>query len=222
MPRVYTKTKSTRGKEYRCQSCSDPIIAGQSYHEWSRRFGRSGQTYRQHASHGRPRPTQLSSRKTAVLEEAVMDANFSGFECVLSLEDINESGGSYEIEGLVDHVQQVASEIAEVAREVGQEYQDGFDNMPEGLNQGPTAQAMEEVAQELESWADDLDDLGLDAEIDYPSLTDFLDNEDLEGEDIDALKSDWLDEVQRLVDEKIDEVANDAESRCSEYPEYQG
>jgi hypothetical protein len=221
MPRVYTKTKSTRGKVYRCQSCGQDIEPGQDYYEWSRRFGRSGQTYRQHTACGRPKPTQLSSRKTAVLEEAVNEIDFSGWSFDIDYDSLDaENGGEIDID--TSGLEAMVEEIADVAREIGEEYQSGFDNMPEGLQQGPTAQAMEEVAQELESWADDLASSIEDGSVEYPSIREFHDNEDDEDADADALRQEWIEHVEQLVQDKMDELRQAAEDACSEYPEYQG
>lgn len=217
MPRVYSKTKSTRGKTYRCESCGQDIVAGESYYEWSRRFGRSGQTYRQHSTCGRPRPTQLSSRKTAVLEEAVSELDFSTFAPEFSADDLDTDGGQLDID--VTELESLLEGIADIAREIGQEYQDGFDNMPEGLQQGPTAQAMEEVAQELESWADDLvSQADLDGQFDYEG---FEYDEEAEASE-EEQKAAWVEEVQAAFETKVSELAEAAESVTGDYPEYQG
>jgi hypothetical protein len=60
MPRVATKKKNKAGKPYDCCKCSDKIKAGESYYEWSFRYGG---TYRQHTSHGSPKASQLTQSK---------------------------------------------------------------------------------------------------------------------------------------------------------------
>jgi hypothetical protein len=217
MPRVHTKVKSTRGKTYKCQSCREDILPGESYYEWSRRFGRSGQTYRQHEKCGRPKPTQLSSRKTAVLEEAINDADFSSFSPEIDLEALDTQGGEIEVD--ISDLETILEEIADVAREIGQEYQDGYDNMPEGLNQGSTAQAMEEVAQELESWADDLvSSADLETTFVYEAFS--YDAEDERSED--EQEEDWRNDVESEWDAFVQNVSEAASGAIQDYPEYQG
>lgn len=217
MPRVHTKTKSARGKTYKCQTCHEDIVEGESFYEWSRRFGRSGQTYRQHAKCGRPRPTQLSSRKTAVLEEAIDAADFSSFSPELDLESLLTEGGEVEVD--ISDLETILEEIADVAREIGQEYQDGHDNMPEGLQQGEVGMAMEEIAQELESWADDLvSNADLETSFMYESFTYDDQSEISEEEQEEGWRSDVEDEWSQF----IDGLTTAAQDAIQDYPEYQG
>lgn len=218
MPRVHTKTKSTRGKVYKCQTCSLDIEPGQDFYEWSRRYGRSGVTYRQHVACGRPRPTQLSSRKTAVLEEAVNAADFSGWNFEVDPEEFDLEGGTIDMD--ISELETMIEEIADVAREIAQEYQDGHDNMPEGLQQGEVGQAMEDVAQELESWADDLvTSAGLDdTDFSYDSFT-YDDQSEISEEDQEV---GWREDVSDELAARVEELRNGAMDAIGEYPEYQG
>jgi len=221
MPRVYTKTKSTRGtKTYTCTGCGQKIEPGEVYYEWSRRFGRSGQTYRRHQKCGRPRPTELTSRKTAQIEEAANDASAEIDAWTYEVEEMGldyENGGTIEID--TSALTDALNSVAEIAREVGQEYQDGFDNMPEGLNQGEVAQMMEEVAQELDSWADDVESEDFDGEVSYEA---FEREEDLTDEQYEQAREEWLDNIRSTVEEKLDELRSQATERIQDWPEYQG
>lgn len=180
MPRVDTRTKTTRGRsEFPCRMCSEPIVAGQVYRTWKSRV--SGRSY-MHASHGQPRPSMLSSRKTAQIEDAMVDADFSREDSVEGLTGILEG-------------------IAQTARDVGEEYRDGADNMPESLQYGAQAEAMREVAEELEAWADQLE--AWEPEADEP-----IESDDplAEGEEerLEERREAWLEEIRQEARDALD------------------
>lgn len=197
MPRVYTKTKSDRGfKVYVCSGCNKPVEPGQQYYTWSRRFGGRGKgvDYYRHVSCGYPRPTQLSSAKTAVVEEAVQDVQ----------KEMGEFHGG--MNELVGGIAGMLSSVAETAREVAEEYRDGVNNMPDSLQYSPTADAMNSTADELESWADNLDSWEYDqAEFEW--------DPDPEDEDADR---------ESAEDEWRESVRSSADDILSEMPYYQG
>ena len=213
MPRVYTLTKSTRGKTYNCAKCGQPITAGQVYHDWTRRFGRSGITYRQHASCGRPTPTQLSSRKTAQIEEVLMGISFDDIGYQLTGDQAMEADVVVELGDVVDQCREVLQQVADVAREVGEEYQAGVDNMPEGLQQGPTGEAMTAVAEELEQWAGDLEE-GPTIANTVVDLPDPAEHDNDEGA--------WRQAAQDAIDEAVAEIVEEALGLTEGMPEYQG
>lgn len=201
MPRVHRRVKSTRGRpEFPCRSCNEPIKAGEAFFTWKKRYG--GTSYL-HVSHGYPKPSMLSNRKTAVIEDAIQDFPTSAE----SIEDI----------------QSAMQEIASIAQEVGSEYEDSADNMPESLQQGYQAEAMREVGQELESWAGEVE--SWEPATDEPTedeareeLGDELDengdaqaNADIIEEKLTEMRAQWLD----------DELSNAQES-LGDMPEYQG
>lgn len=144
MPRVTRHTARQSTKDRRCRGCGGPIEPGNEYYLWEKRYG--GPQFR-HVPCGYPRPTELSNRKTAQIEEAIQDADFSSCDTE-------------------EDCQALLENIAQTARDVGEEYRDSFNNMPEGLQQGGTAQAMEQVAEELDSWADDLEGWSWDGQDD--------------------------------------------------------
>lgn len=217
MPRVHTRTKTDRGKTYTCSSCGEKIEAGQSYYYWSRRFGRSGATYYQHHACGYPRPTQLSSRKTAAVVEAISAAqNELGNWSYDIPEDVTfvsaedeERVESYEIE--TDAVSDILSNVAEEARGVASEYEDGVQNLPENFQQAPTGEAMTTVSEELNEWADNIDDW------DQGSTTvDVPDPADYETEEA------WQEALQEAHDNVVEEIRGQAESVLEDMPEYAG
>jgi hypothetical protein len=192
MPRVHTRTKSTRGRpEFPCRSCSEPIKPGEQFYTWKKRYG--GTSY-MHTSHGFPKPSMLSNRKTAVIEDAIQDFPSQ----VESTDEISEA-----LQG-----------IADMARDVGAEYEESADNMPESLQQGYQAEAMREVAQELEAWADDLESWEPDQ--DQPTEDD-LPEDVLEDEDADKEQ-----ELADLVSMWLDDELSNAQDKLGELPEYQG
>jgi hypothetical protein len=214
VPRVSTRTRkrvevkrAMRCSAYPCKLAEErdgdaEIRVGDSYYTWARKnIG----VYFQHVTCGYPRPTQLSSRKTAQVEEAIADAEKQIGDWA------PEIGADFTYGDGYDDVTQALQSVADSAREVGQEYQDGFDNMPEGLNQGSTAQAMEEVAQELDGFADDLEQFSPNT--DEPELPDRDDGED---------DDDYRDRCQQALDDWADEVRSEATEKMSEMPEYNG
>lgn len=196
MPRVHQKVKSKRGKDYTCRVCSKIIEPGQPYYVFEKRYGGPN---RRHVSCGYPRPSELSGRKTALIDDAILDFNPDACE---SVEDL----------------QAELQAVAEVAREVGQEYEASADNMPESLQYGYQAEAMREVAQELESWADNLEDFEPDEEepdedaISGLTGVDWDDPESV-SEALEEAKRDWLDQVRDQARSKLEDEP---------VPEYQG
>ena len=142
MPRVVTKKKSSRGAAYRCDVCPNPIVAGEQYHEWSFRYGG---THRQHASHGHPKPSQLTQSKMSGVYMAVEAAEAD----IAAAEDV---------QGLRDALQACADAV----REVAGEYEESIQNMPEGLQQGPKAEEMQEKVDGLNDFADSLESADLE------------------------------------------------------------
>jgi hypothetical protein len=214
MPRVSTRTRKRKEvkRPMRCAACGQEIQVGDTYYTWARKTGRSGAVYFQHKGCGYPKRSQLSSRKTVAIEDAIDEA---GREIAV-WSPVLDDNGSYS-DGY-EPVTNALNAVAEVGREVGQEYQDGFDNMPEGLNQGATAQAMEEVTQELESWADDLDSWSPPGdEPEFPARADFIAPAGTEYDE-DA----YREACELALDDWADEVRSAAEDAMSEMPEYQG
>lgn len=211
MPRVYTLTKSNRGKTYNCAKCGQPIVAGDVYHDWTRRFGRSGITYRQHASCGRPTPTQLSSRKTARIEEARQQVSLD-VAALLDPEQAMEADASYDLAGVIEDLVAAMEPVADEAEAVADEYEEGVQNMPEGLQQGPTGEAMQQVADELRDWAEQLRDF-------QPGTTevDLPDPDEAEGDE-----DTWRQLAQDAIDSATSDLQGEAEGLLDEQPEYQG
>lgn len=227
MPRVHTRTRK-RAEVKRAMHCAGPckvaqerdgdteIRVGDSYYTWARKMAYGGVTYFKHQACGYPRPTQLSNRKTAVIDEAISDAEWpsatleqpEGWDGDTSI--LNDQAVSF-----IEDVKASAVSIAEVAREVGQEYQEAFDNMPEGLNQGSTGQALEEVARELETWADEIESWDPTSdEPDWPEREETPDGE----ESLD----DFFQRCVEAFETWATDVVDEAQSQSSEYPEYNG
>jgi hypothetical protein len=216
MPRVYTKTKSKRGKTYNCSGCGEPIKPGQSYYTWSRRFGYGrGVSYYRHTKCGFPRPTQLSSRKTAQIEEAVLDANqaIGSWSPTLKFEpgDDPVAEVTVEIEHDYGDVSAALEEVSGVARDVGQEYEDGADNMPEQLAYSPVAEAMREAKEACDDYADELERWQPDRE--EPEIPERIEHE---------TSGEFEVRLQDALDSWAEEVRDSAQEALSEIPEYQG
>lgn len=199
MPRVHRRVKSTRGRPtFPCRGCSDPIKPGEAFFTWEKRFG--GKSY-MHVSHGYPKPSMLSNRKTAVIEDAI--------------DDFPSSADS------IEDIQSAMQDVAEQAREVGSEYESGADNMPENLQYGSQAEAMREVAQELESWADEIEQW--EPEGAEPTEDDAREalGEDL-PDGVEPTEDEVADKLGELRSDWLDTELNNAQGSLGDMPEYQG
>ena len=196
MARVKTKTRNRGGtKTYPCTAgCGKPIEPGETYFTWSRRFGRTGRTYYRHTKCGYPRPTELTSRKTAQVEEAVIDAK----EQVSNWSPDLESPDT-------DALTSALSDAAQSARDVGEEYESNADAMPENLQYGSQAEAMRDVARELEDWATELEGWS-------PSEDEPVFDADADKQAKEDIFQEWVEKIRGEADEALDESI----------PEYQG
>src|SRR5262245_3074105 len=110
MPRVHTKTKSTRGRTYTCEKCGQPILPGHSYHTWSFRYG--GARF-QHSACGYPLRSQLTQSKMSTVYSA-MEGVQDGLAKLTSLEDIET-----EVQTLAETVREIEEEYREAAEPFG-------------------------------------------------------------------------------------------------------
>ena len=203
MPRVHTRVKSTRGREtFPCVRCEEPIRVGEQFYTWQQ--ARSPARY-QHTSHGYPRPSQLSNRKTALIEDAIQDANETIQNWKPELDDDGSYGGGYE------DVSDAINAVAEQAKDVGSEYESSADNMPESLQYGQQAEAMREVAQELDTWADEIE-----------SWSPQGDEPDIPDQWTDESDDDYRQRCEEALSDWADEVRQSAEEKLGDMPEYQG
>lgn len=135
MPRINTVEKSR--KPQTCGKCGDKIPVGSPYRWIKPRYG--GARTRCQKPACAFRPTDLSSAKTARIEEAIEDA-----------EQAVQDAASH------DEIQTVLQEVADVAREVADEYQEASDNWAGGAGHeeySEKADACGSFADELEGWA---------------------------------------------------------------------
>lgn len=210
MPRVHMIQKARASKKSRrCTGCGKDIEPGQSFYTWKRRFGRSGMHYFKHTACGRPKPTELSSRKTAVIEEAIQSAEneLSNWSFEADLDD----GTVETVEIDYADVTAILEGVAGTARDVASEYQDSYDNLPENFQQGPSGEAMQDVAERLESWADELESF-------EPSnaTVEIAGREDGQDED------EWLEAAESEVEEAAESIRSEAQDLLAEMPEYEG
>jgi hypothetical protein len=211
MPRVKTgvAAKSDYKRPRRCTGCGQPIVKGDRYYTWLKRYGPVDGFFR-HVACGAPRPSELSGRKTAVIEDAVLDWTAPGAD-VTPLEsiDFEEVPDTLELEpgAFEDPTESVAS----VAEEVADEYESGVDNMPEGLQYGPTGEAMRDVTERLREWAQELrDKAGEDITVDLPPY----------GPD--DTDDNWLEAAETALNDAWEERVSDLEQLLGEMPEYEG
>lgn len=203
MPRVHFVHARAAKKERRCARCGEPIEVGQAVYKWTRR---NWPTAYQHQGCGYPRPSQLSSRKTAVIEDILHDVDWSFTE---TLDENASPGDTHEID--TSHVQQLLEEVADAAEEVGSEYSGNADALPEGLQYGSQAEAMRDVGQNLEQWASDMryhtfDDTTVD-------LRELEENE---------TPDEWRVAMQEEIDDACNRISEEAEELTQDMPEYEG
>lgn len=211
MARVTTHTANRGAKKPRyCTGCRQEITAGQRYYYWSRRFGRSGMEYYKHVECGRPRPTELSSRKTAVVEEAIQAAadEMQNWRPEFDATP-DDAGSTYDLD--YSDLSAALESVADEAEGVADEYEEGVQNMPEGLQYGPTGEAMQAVADELREWAEELRSWQPDAgTVEVPE------------KDAADSRAEWEELAQSAHDMAVDDLRSEAESAMEDLPEYQG
>jgi len=216
MPRVTTHTARASKYERRCRRCGQPMEPGQKYYYWSRRVAPDNY---QHVACGFPRPTQLSGRKTAVVEEAVQDAreevgnwtpgDFDEQYAQLFPEGVVPSAETMELD--TSDLLAVLETVADSASDVASEYEDGVNNMPDSLQYSPTGEAMSTVAEELESWAEDLRSWEVDnAEVELPEPETF------------ETPADWAEAARQMWEDAADDARQSALDAMDDMPEYQG
>lgn len=240
MPRVHTTTKSTRGRTYACIKCGKDITPGQTFYWWEKRFGG---TYRQHTACGYPRPSQLSNRKTAQIEDVLQDLDLTSISYQLPDGfEPQEEGNAIDIDQVVEQITEALSDVASTARDVGQEYEASADNMPESLQQGYQAEAMRDVAQRLEEWADQLEDpcsSGSTA-VDLPDPGDHTEDcptckgsgrlewkggrqcHTCQGTGSVPSRDGYRQAAQEAIDEAVQALVDEAQGLVDEMPEYEG
>jgi hypothetical protein len=174
MPRVSTKKKNKSGKaeSYRCDSCAEPIVAGQSYYEWSFRYGG---THRQHTEHAHPKQSQLTQSKMSGVYSAI-EAAEEALGSATCTEDIREA----------------LNECATEVESVKDEYQESIDAMisPDGA----VAQECQEKIDALETFKDELESASSDVE-------DFEEHEPEEPEEPKEVATHTPEQFQREYDE---------------------
>lgn len=216
MPRVHKRTKSTRGKyEYRCRGCGQKIEPGQDFYQWEKRYGGP---QRRHVACGYPRPSELSGRKTAVVEDAIQDAQgeLGKVTAALPVEwDIDSDGTEFDLTDVVEEIRGLLEPVADEAESVGDEYESSADNMPESLQYGSQAEAMRDVADRLREWAEDLRSW-------EPSENEHADLPDADKESEDWDEEAWLSDANDAVENAVSALTDEASTALDDLPEYEG
>jgi hypothetical protein len=141
MPRVHIKTKASYGKKKTCTHCGQEIRPGENHYSWKKR----NQPERaRHTRCGRPRASELSGAKTAIIVDAIADTE----------KEISKWSPEPGAENPVDDLLAVMEPVATQADEVADEYEGNADNLPEGLQGSAQADAMRDVADRLRDWAE--------------------------------------------------------------------
>lgn len=142
MPRVHTKVKSARGRDYTCNRCGRVIKPGQVYRQWSFRYGGDrnihGEEVREVGEDGTarvvcsglpPRPSELTQSRMGEVYAAVEAYDDAG-------DDVEDKAAALE------QLAEVAQEVAEAYREAAEAFGGAGENA--------------ERADELEPWAEDV------------------------------------------------------------------
>lgn len=131
MPRVYTKTKSSRGAERRCSRCGQPIKPGETYYEWAFRYGGTRRNCFRH----RPRQSELTQSAMGDIYSAVENA-----------QDQMPNATTY------DEIKELVESVATAVQEVVDQYREADEAFG---GHGATESAQR--ADELEGWQQDLE-----------------------------------------------------------------
>jgi hypothetical protein len=178
MPKVRTKVKAKAGKEYVCVHCRQKIEPGEQYMEWKFRYGG---TRRQHASHGSPKPSQLTQSK--------MSGAYAAIEAAQEAVDAA---------GEVSEVREAMEECREGIEGVREEYQESFDSIPENLQSGAVGESIQEKITGLEDFMNELE------------AVDIEDHEDPEPEEPQpgTVQDESSEEYQKLLKKYEDDLSD--------------
>lgn len=180
MARAKLKKKNKAGKPYSCCRCSEKIVAGQEYYVWAFRYGGK---YRQHATHGAPKPSQLTQSKMSGAYAAIETAE----------EAINTAT-------TVADIASALNDCAQSIEEVHGEYQEGLDNMPDGLRDAAENGETGERMNGLEEFKDNLESVASDIESEEYE-------EPGDGEAGAFTEEDWLEEQKQKAQDALGEFS---------------
>lgn len=200
MPRVTNHICQGRAAEpMRCCQCPSPIVRGERYYQWSIKRQRGGVTYRQHESHGAPRPSQLTESKMSGVYAAIESAE-EAIAAAGSPEDVAEAlrAAASDVEGVRD------------------EYQESLDNMPEGLQQGDTGQQIEERVSNLEDFAQTLNDAADECESMETEEADEADEPEAQGDETPEQQAEREQAKESAEQESADNLLQAAQDRANE------
>ena len=144
MPKVRKAKKSARGGEYSCVACTEKIVKGQEYYEWS--FFRQ-RPRRQHTSHGMPKRSQLTQSNMSEAYAA-------------------EEGLAADIEAAntIDDIKTALSTCRDSIESVKEQYESGYDAMPQGLQDSDAGQESQRKIEALDEYINALDNAESDIE----------------------------------------------------------
>lgn len=182
MPRVTTKKKNKAGQPYDCGRCDKKIVAGETYYEWSFRYGG---TRRQHTEHGPPRRGQLTQSKLAAVYDAVDGAE----------DTIKEAASPEDIAAALN-------DAKDVLEEVKQEYEDACEAMGAAGESGTSrdnADELENFSNELDSAISDIESESFEKDEDETEQGEGDVDRNSDGE----TESEWLDKLREQVIEAL-------------------
>lgn len=165
MPRVTQHKKNRGGKteEYRCQRCSEGIKPGETYYEWSFRYGG---TQRQHTSHGYPRGSQLTQSKLGEVYAAAESLEDWYFEQPVGTDVVDEDY----LQGLIESATSIIADARDQAESVISEYQDAIEAMPASEEQN------QERIDAIEDWVGELE--SAESEVENVDIAEALEDDD--------------------------------------------
>lgn len=174
MARVFTATKSKRGKRIACRKCGKCIKPGERYFFYTRRFSRSKKvrgTRFTHCKDHRPRHADLSGSPMAGIYDAQEDAHH---------------GITYASTG--PKCAEVMGNLLTVIEEVKEQAESSLENMPEALKEtSESGQALTERIEALESYISEIEQARDDADGDEQEGENLEDTRDACETAIDSL-----------------------------------
>lgn len=183
-------------KEQTCGKCRNKIKRGDPYRWAKSRYGPKMVRCTNPACGFRP--TDLSSSKTAQIEEAIEDAQ----ESIATADNL-------------DDIKQYLQDVADIAREVGGEYREASDQWAQGQGHEEwteKADACESFADDLESWEPSSSETG-EEEVrervrDKEDGPEQGEDEDQYAERLEALEDAEWESVLQSMREEADEALN--------------
>lgn len=203
-----TLVQKARKDQGSCESCGNPINAGDSY-RWCAPGGIGARKRKRHATCPVWRPSELSSSKM-VTAWAARESAEDALDALNVAQFISTDDGEFDADGFIAEVRGILEEVANAAEECASDYQDGIDALPEQLQEGPTAEESREKVEALEEWQSELESFDPSNDWDAPER-------DVTPDGDDEPDDEYAERFAEAADEWAQEVIDEARSVLDEF-----